>query len=96
MPFVTKFQRDSLFSLEEFLQQLVHAFLGVIAGVGVTFAEIKRHMVTIRRAVVANKFFLFCIAVCLKGKTKLIVNSYSPCFILLKKSKTERYLIKLF
>lgn len=96
MPFVTKFQRDSLLSLEEFLQQLVQAFLGALTGVGVIFAEIKRQIVTARRAVVANKFFLFCIAVCLKGKTKLIVNSYSYYHNLLKKSKTNPFLSKLF
>jgi hypothetical protein len=39
----------------------------LLRGTGVIFAEINRQIVIARRAVVANKFFLFCIAVCFKG-----------------------------
>ena len=87
----TKFQGDTFFSLEEFLQQLVQAFWGALAGIGVIFADKNRQIVIARRADVAHKFFLICIAVCFKGQTKLLVNSYSYSIILLKKSKTESF-----
>jgi hypothetical protein len=42
MPCVTKFQGDTLFSLEEFLQQLVHAFWGALAGYRGDFCRNKQ------------------------------------------------------